>query len=425
MVTLLRLVFVCAFVVLLAVPGMLTFHRVAAGDEAARSSVENRRYARFSQIPNRLRNNPDFIHGLPSWVETAFSDQMPIRHDVTRIVNSTLVYGFGRATGAGVSIHRGHWFLTETPSFTHMACAAPAGINEAYANLLLEAYSGFNTRMAARGVDVYLILPPTQATINPSRLPPYLRDRCEDQPPPATRLVERLRDAGARVAYDVDWFRETGAEHLFEPRSYHWHFGGGMRYSEYLLAEGMLSELGIEPMPVAREGEPNFTHRIDLANRMGVGWTQYRFFRPPFGERFRGTSNGVQWRDETGDDYARFVNNGSLEQALFTQGRPGTGRALIIGDSFSRQANFYLARHFEEALVLRTNFMGQALAPGSMEALVEMYQPDHILFIFVETKFAPVDPQDSQAIMSSFLPEGTRYRASDWQVIREGSRRRR
>lgn len=418
MVRILQLIFVALFLVTCTLPGLQVAYRVVTAQEERQSSEENRRLRRFEQIPARMRGAEDYLPRLPTYMQRAFDDQMAIRVPLTGLVNSALVYGFGRETGEGVSIgDDGYWFQTEPPTFAHLACAAPAGVNERFRETLVEVFSGFSDRMEERGIETFLAIIPKKSTINPSLLPGYLEDRCIDSPAPASFVFERLGERGVNVAYDVDWFQQVGIDPLFERRSYHWHHGGGMQYGEFLFNEGFLSSLGQSAIPVRSDRSVIDTDRIDLASRMGVGETPYSYVRPAYGEDLSAITDGVELLENDNIDYSGFMNNQrSLRNLRITQGREGAGRALILGDSFSRQINLYLARHFEEALVTRTNFMGRQLRPGQMDALVDQFQPDYVILVFIETKFAPVDPDDGLNIISSFLPADERIARNNWRI---------
>jgi hypothetical protein len=270
--------------------------------------------------------------------------------------------------------------------------------------------------MEQRGIQTFLAIIPKKSTIDPSLLPGYLRERCIDSPDPASYAFERLSAQNVNVAYDVEWFRDTGIDTLFERRSYHWHVGGGMRYGEFLFNDGILSTLGqtgIIVDPNDSIEQPDF---IDLAYRMGVGETEFTYMRPRYAESLTSVIDGQELRDAYGIDYSAFINRGALRRLRVTQGRESTGRALIFGDSFSSQISLYLARHFEESLVTRTNFMGRNLFAGQIDGLVDQFEPDYIILVMVESKFAPVDPEDGLNNIEAFLPAGQRIARNNWRI---------
>lgn len=325
---------------------------------------------------------------------------------MTRWINSVLVNGFGHSTGAGVTIgEHGFWFQTESPSYAHLACAAPDGLDQDFAAEFVDVYSDFQARWAAQGVPVYLIVIPKKSSVVPEYLPSFLRERCEGRPNPTEQIVDRLRARGAAVAYDLEWFRDQGVDRMFDRRSYHWDDGAGVRYFNYLFSDGLLSDTEIEPTPIGDDGRIWIDH-VDLANKLGIGPLDYEMRRPRVRDRLRGNFDLNEWLAETGEDYTSHFDRRSFRSARFMRGRVGTGRALYFGDSFSKRPDNYFGLQMEESLILWTRNMRSDLR---MDSLIQDFHPDFVVLVFVESKVAVVLPEDPQSVWSAFLPAGTEW----------------
>lgn len=401
-----RLAIAVIFLAALALPGAMVLARMASGTEADRSQSENRRLAQFATLFENLRDGEVPAAALAQRIDTAFYDQLPIRPRVTRWTNSVLVYGFHHATGVDVTLgEQGYWFRTETPSYAHLACAAPGGVDADYVTEFVDVQARFQARWAARGVPVYLIVIPKKSSVVPQFLPEFLRQRCETRPNPTELVVEQLRARGAAVAYDLDWFRDQGVETIFDRRSYHWDDGAGARYFQYLFAEGLLAQTGITPSPIEGDGRL-WSAPIDLAAQLGIGPLEYSMHRPRLPERLQGVWNGVEWQAQSGEDFSRHFNRGAAQRVRFMQGREGTGRALYFGDSFSRRPDEYFARHMTQSMLLWTREVSDRLQPGRMDALIEDFHPAFVVLVVVESKLAVVDPEQTRDLWSAFMPAG-------------------
>lgn len=116
--------------------------------------------------------------------------------------------------------------------------------------------------------------------------------------------------------------------------------------------------------------------------------------------------NGVIARDrENLGNYARFMRGGELRSLRLTFGERETGRAMLIGDSFSRRADDYFARNFAETLIVQTNDMVRPLPPGIFDELIAQYDPEIVIFMFEQAKFEPVNGSErARDWISAFEP---------------------
>jgi hypothetical protein len=380
-----------AFILALALPGAATGWRVMSGGEIATSEEENRRLATFAAIPTRMADGRIRIPTLPEAVDTAFEDQLTVRMALTRPLNSILVHLFGNSTAAEVAIGpRGHWFRTgAAPVFEILSCANPDGIEQESADRLVDAYLGFDERMTAQSVETALLIVPNKAAVYPEALPPELAERCANRPYFAESLAERLRAGGANAVFDLDWFRERNPDLIWDRRHYHFSESAGRLFIHDQMTTGALSFLGIEASPLEQLERRNIED-VDLDGRLGIYPQQFSTPLLRMQPEIENIRNGIAIRDEDGVNYAPLFSPGRLNALRIYYGSRETGRAIFVGDSFSQRSRDYFARNFAETLYARTNDMNRRLGPGSYDRLVEMFQPDVIVFMFEQAKFEPV-----------------------------------
>jgi hypothetical protein len=398
-----RFAVIALMIAAMIIPGIATVAKVASGGEQRRSMLELRRLSTFQQLGARIASGRFDWSTLPGALDSSFEDQLAGRVAITQSVNSTLALGLSHSTADEITIGQdGFWFRTGD-SYDMLACASPSGIDENAASALEAAYLGLDQRMAAQGIQLYMLIVPNKAAVYPEELPPHVASRCVERPYFAETMAQRLRADGVRIAFDLDWFRTYPAERLWDRRNYHWTTGGGMAFMSYQFSDGLLSDLDIEPATInwltRRRSE-----RIDIANRLGVFPMTYDYPYPGIPEAIRGVRNGVEARRVEGD-YSAHVNASALSQLRFFEGRPDGLRAMLIGDSFSKRPDEYFARHFSETLVVQTNSMGSALEPGRFDAIIEQYHPDIVLFMFEQAKFEPINGSDrARSWISAFQP---------------------
>ena len=391
MISIIRYALALAFILALALPGVATVWRVMSGDEAQSSEAENRRLARFAPIPARLADGRVTLTTLPAAVDSAFEDQLTVRMAMTRPLNSVLVHLFGQSTADEISIgpHR-HWFRTgAAPVFEILSCASPGGVDHEAADRLVEAYLGFDERMRAQGVEVALLIVPNKAAVYPQSLPPELAESCVDRPYFAESLAERMRAGGGRAEFDLDWFRERNPELIWDRRHYHFSTAAGRLFIQEQINNGALSFLGIEASPIEWL-ERRLVEDVDLDGRLGIYPQQFSTPFPSMPEQLERVRNGIRIREDGEGNYAPLMSPGRLNALRIYDGGRAEGRALFIGDSFSRRSDEYFARNFAETLVVQTNDMNRRLGPGSYDRLVEQFQPDLVVFMFEQAKFEPV-----------------------------------
>lgn len=391
MISVIRYALALAFILALALPGAATGWRVMSGAEAGTSEAENRRLATFSSIPQRLAERRVTTQTLPTAIDTAFEDQLPVRMAMTRPLNSVLVHLFRQSTADEIAIGpQGHWFRTgAAPVFEILSCASPDGVEQESADRLVDAYLGFHDRMQARGVETALMIVPNKAAVYPDALPPELAESCTERPYFAETLVERLRAGGGRANFDVDWFRERNPDLIWDRRHYHFSTAAGRLFVQHQINEGVLSFLEIEASPVELL-ERRLSEDVDLDGRLGIYPQQFSTAFPSMPEQLERIRNGIRVREDGDGNYAPLLSPGRLNALRIYDGTRESGRAIFVGDSFSRRSDEYFARNFAETLVVQTNDMNRRLGPGSYDRLVEMFQPDVIVFMFEQAKFEPV-----------------------------------
>lgn len=402
-----RFIFAAAFLAFLAVPGILTLGKVVTGAEVSSSQTENRRLDTFSAIPDQLARPNLGMEQLPGLVDTAFEDQLVIRMGLTRTLNSGLVHGFTRSTAAEMSIGPGrYWFRTGSPVFDLLSCVAPEGLNEAAYNELAENLTGFSQRMDTRGVRSAVLIVPNKAAIYPEQLPAELAERCVGRETPSARLARNLQARGVLISFDLDWFQSQDQPLLWDQRNYHWSTAGGRLYLRHELADGVLSGLGVRAGPIELLQDRELTEQVDVDGRLGVFPQEFSTPFPAMPEGLDRIVNGVIARDrENLGNYARFMRGGELRSLRLTFGERETGRAMLIGDSFSRRADDYFARNFAETLIVQTNDMVRPLPPGIFDELIAQYDPEIVIFMFEQAKFEPVNGSErARDWISAFEP---------------------
>jgi len=405
-VRLIRIAFIALVSIALIAPGAFTAWRIAQGQEETRSRAELRTLARMAPVFERLASGRLTLPDLPAAIDTAFEDQLVIRQAATQWINRALVFGFAHSPSDMVEIGRGGmWFRTDSPSYNSLPCASPQGTDEAMMRRLGDIWLAFQTRMERRGVRAYMIAVPSLPTVRRDNLPAYLRERCAG-PAPMETLAAYIQGQGGRFAYDLDWFRAQPEGSVFDQRSLHWHHAGHTRYLNYLLGEGMLSELGVEPAPLRVREDFPMTAAIDLAPFIGVGRLTHEYDRLAFVDERRGEISVREWRESGGADLDRHLDDRRAGAYTMIRGREGGPRLLHIGDSFSyRNGLDYFLMHFPEALHLRTNSMSERFQRGRFDAVVSDYDPDVVVFLFFDNKLTRIGEGRMGGIFRAFMSD--------------------
>lgn len=381
-----RLIFLAVFSLLLITPGVATVIKIAGGGEEARSELERRRLVTVERALTEIsEGRSDWLASLPR-IGEALKDQLAWRPDVTRIVNRFLV-GIGHSTGDQVVIGAdNYWFQTGAPEFRRAACAAPQGLNMQRSRQMLEHYEAFAARAAEKGVKTYLLIIPLKPSVHSSKLPQPMRERCAGRPTP---MQEILTEAGEvpGLAYDLDWFRSRGHGGVYDPRSFHWHRAGAQDYFHHVVTEGVMKG---ERRPASRGPEFAYTETVDTASDLGVAPLEYDVMARRLREKPESRTTGRDFRPELWTDILKGRREGTL---LITQGgaQPGTG--VLVGDSFSAKILSYFSRHFETSYRFHTSFM--RLQPGVLDKIIDRTEPDYLVFVLTEAKWALVEHDDT------------------------------
>jgi hypothetical protein len=234
----------------------------------------------------------------------------------------------------------------------------------------------FNKRenwLARRGIHMLVAIPPDKLSVYPEFLPSSIRKVSEQ-----TRLnvfMAAMRNASHSPVLDlrpVILRAKLERSHLYHPSDTHWTATGA--YAGYLaiLRDIANTYPDMQPIPFPDPPEPKL-RAGDLAKMLGLGRV---------------------WRDVPDDPPwpADLTVTETADGELVVQHAGVTDRRLMLfGDSFSAPLIPYLAHHFSQTLVLRTN----ELKPAAIVAR----HPDLVLFEMAERTLNNPAPQDPWELM--------------------------
>nr|WP_325300999.1 DHHW family protein [uncultured Oscillibacter sp.] len=330
--------------------GLLAWHVVLPDRE--RSSVENRTLAQFPEFSWKTLKDGSFTRG----VEDYFADQFPLRDQWTGLKARTEQL-LGKREFNGVYLC-GHSLVSKV--------APPQdGLEEK--NL------GYVSRLAGKaGVPVYLGLIPSAAEIHRDRLPKGAESW--DQ------AAFIARGAELEGVEPIDFLTPLAAhagEDIFYRTDHHWTtLGAYYGYAALMEALGRgeeaLGQETFERLTVPHSGAFQGT----LYSQSGIHWL------PPDSIEFWVPDEGFEvasWRDgspkkaalydlaklQTKDKYSAFL--GGNQPLCVIKNPEGTGKLLVIRDSYADSMAPFLALHFEEVHLLDPRYYRYSAAKYAEE----------------------------------------------------------
>lgn len=386
-VTGLRLAAALVFLSALAVPAAVTAWTIFSDNEARASQMERRSLAQVRRWAGDVATGRLRGERIGLELNRAWTDQLAFRYPITRLRNTAMV-ALGHSTSESIQLGRqGHWFTLRAPRLRAAACAAPTGIDEEASKALLDLYLGFEARAAAREVPVYALVIPNPASVFPDRLPVEIAERCTG-PSALARMIAEVETAAGhgRILYDLDWFRAQPVGAIYDRWSYHWHRGGGRRYLDYLLTEGEMA--GLRPSPLGDRAVDR-DWPIDNAHELGVAPRLTTVSLPTLEHRPPRPVQGEDLPESLKTALRPLFQNGNIARLAMTSDGPGEGVGVLIGDSFT--ASFWSAYSalFETSYRFMTNDMNDA--PGAFDRILEVTDPDVIVFLTVDSKWQRVN----------------------------------
>jgi hypothetical protein len=383
----LRLAAALVFLSALAVPAALTAWTVFRDNEARASQMERRSLAQVRRWAGDLAEGRLQGERIGLELNRAWTDQLAFRYPTTQLRNSAMI-ALGHSTSDSIQLGRqGHWFTLRTPRLRAAACAAPTGIDEDASKALLDLYLGFEARAETQGVPAYSLIIPNPASVFPDRLPAEIAERCTG-PSALGRMIAEVEAAAGhgRILYDLDWFRAQPVGAVYDRWSYHWHRGGGRRYLDYLLTEGGMA--GLRPSPLGDRAVDR-DWPIDNAHELGVAPRLTTISLPVLESRPPRPVLGEDLPDELKTALRPVFQNGNLARLAMTSEGPGEGVGVLIWDSFT--AIFWSAYStlFETSYRFMINDMNDA--PGAFDRILEVTQPDVVVFLTVDIKWQRIN----------------------------------
>lgn len=233
--------------------------------------------------------------------------------------------------------------------------------------------------LARRGIHMLVAIPPDKMSVYPEFLPSSFRKIREQ-----TRLdlfMAAIRSASNSPVLDLRpalLNAKLQALPLYHPADTHWNAQGAYAGYVAVLQEIAKSYPDMQPVPFPDVPQTN-VGAGDLVKMLGLG------------KVWRDVPDDPPWPSELA------VTNTADGDVLVQHAGARERRLLVFGDSFSLALVRYLAQHFRETLVFRSD----ELKPG---AIADSH-PDVVLFEMVERKLNNPAPQDPSDLMDRNRPE--------------------
>lgn len=361
---------VVAFALFLTLPLV-----VAVARPAPTLATENRTLAPPPSLPAAWWKP----RAVPFAFDAYWKDRVGFRPELLALRRAALVEGLGVSTSDAVWIGRDGWLF--------MNVVGPGGLPAAQPDPVprfrrwaaaLEARRGW---LAARGVPYVVLLAPEKSSVYPEFLPVPLRRH-----PPADH-VARLKDLIPAVPL-VDplpaLVAAKGAEPLYHHTDSHWTDAGAfVAYADLGRAIGRAWPAYRGKALADFRQRPWVLHHGDLTMALGYPAGScpeaFTLFHEPDG------TTSPQPVDQLAAALEKYPDRLRHLAPTVTESRRGTGRAVLLHDSFGLTLQRHLASDFARLTAVGTY--------GFPRELVEAERPDVVIQVVVARSLAFVDAE--------------------------------
>jgi hypothetical protein len=337
--------FAFAFFALLAMPALLQLVHHGPVDLGA----ENRRPAPPPSWPGTVTEIPR----LPAIVDAYLADRFGLRGPLVRLNTFLRWHALGEiASSQLIAGRNGRVFLGAfdgaPPNSLIVAVCGASASDEMAAQAAASIRNAIQIARTA-GLDPTLLLVPTAARLNSEDLPPALAAKCAGHTPLGDAIAARVTDLP--VVYPVAEMMRLGG---IPRHRFHW-AGEVPRHVAETLAETRWGLPRSFVLPFTRKSRSS-----DL-NRMSPGLGLSDMIEEP---QLRAAGAWDCW-------FGACIGAGPPAEAvplLTGYARPGKGRLLIVGDSFSDDIAPNFIQEFAEVWVVHT-YVSRAMTPSAHAAL--------------------------------------------------------
>lgn len=359
-----KVLFICAFWVILAVPFVGWF----LGQDKFVTTLENRNLKQKPNFPHSTKE----VKKFPKNVEDYYKDQFATRVDLLKAYRRAKSFIGDPITDLVVEGKEG-WLYLGTVKIGKQRYSDPLGdyrgknlYQAENLQLAVDRYRRLSAWLDKRGIEFGLVVAPQKHTVYPEYLPQYIQKLGKD-----TALDQLARGFSAEDDFRFIDLRSSmlkaksnsGGRRIYHKHDSHWN-SLGAEIAQYVIIKSF--EDSFPGKVYARRYDNNVAKpkRGDLAKHFGIEYAEPDYWSPSF-------SNPCEIAP-------RPPGPMSLSTHVTKCGK-GNLKILIFRDSYFTALLPYFSQQFSEAV-----FHWNVLTVSKMEELIEKHDPDLILEEYVE-----------------------------------------